>query len=473
MTLQKPEVLFWFRQDLRIIDNPAFNAALNSGVVLPIYILDDNASQDWQIGAASKVWLHYALQSLNQTLHHRLQFFIGDPSRIIAELVDHYDIKQVFWNRLYTPWQITRDKHIKMQLKTQAIDVHSFNSSLLWEPWEVLKNNGEPYKVFSAFKRQALQVMPPRAPLDNVKKIQDYLAEVKVSNLQLSDLHLIPKHHWTNDVLAHWQISEQAAHHALECFIGNYLNDYQHNRNIPSLNATSKLAPFLHFGQISPHIIWDKVHQIACDNDNKQCYLSEIIWREFNYALLYHYPQLSDQNWQQKFDHYPWQDNKRLLTAWQQGQTGIPIVDAGMRELWQTGFMHNRVRMIVASFLTKNCHIHWRHGARWFWTCLFDADLANNSANWQWVAGSGADAAPFFRIFNPVTQAQKFDGEGEYIRRYVPELSKLPNKYLFSPWLAPEDVLQSADIALGKDYPYPIVDLKLSREEALVNYKNL
>lgn len=473
MTLQKPKTLIWFRQDLRISDNPALNAALKSGVVLPIYILDDNDSQDWQMGEASKAWLHYALQSLNQSLHHRLQFFIGDPYEIIIELIKRYDIKQVFWNRLYTPKQVTRDKHIKAQLKTHAIDVHSFNGGLLWEPWEVLKHNDEPYKVFSAFKRQALQIMPPRAPVDEIKEMQNCLTEVKVSNSSLADLNLLPQHDWSKNVLSHWQISEKAAHDYLKTFVEYHLNDYQHNRNIPSLNATSKLAPFLHFGQISPHIIWNKVHQIACDNDNKQSYLSEIIWREFNYALLYHYPQLSNHNWQQKFDHYPWQDNKQLLTAWQQGKTGVPIVDAGMRELWQTGFMHNRVRMIVASFLTKNCHIHWRHGAKWFWDCLVDADLANNSANWQWVAGSGADAAPFFRIFNPVTQGQKFDDEGKYIRRYLPELNQLPNKYLFSPWLAPEDVLKQAIITLGEDYPYPVVDLKVSREEALANYKEL
>lgn len=473
MMLQKPEVLLWFRQDLRIIDNPALNAALKSGVVLPIYILDDNAAQDWQMGAATKAWLHYALQSLNQTLDHRLQFFIGDPYEIIIELIKRYDIKQVFWNRLYTPWQVTRDKHIKAQLKADAIDVHSFNGSLLWEPWEVLKSDGEPYKVFSAFKRQALQVMPPRAPLDEIKDIQNCLTEVQASNSSLADLSLLPQHEWSEKVLSHWQISEKAAYDYLATFVEHHLHDYQHNRNIPSLNATSKLAPFLHFGQISPHVIWDKVRYAKCDNDNKQTYLSEIIWREFNYALLYHYPQLSDHNWQQKFDHYPWQDNERLLIAWQQGQTGIPIVDAGMRELWQTGFMHNRVRMIVASFLTKNCHIHWRHGAKWFWDCLVDADLANNSANWQWVAGSGADATPFFRIFNPVTQGQKFDGDGEYIRRYLSELSQLPNKYLFSPWLAPEDVLKQAGITLGEDYPYPVVDLKASREESLAYYKNL
>ncbi|WP_119328085.1 cryptochrome/photolyase family protein [Cysteiniphilum halobium] len=471
MTSYKPEVLLWFRQDLRIIDNPALNAALTNGVVLPIYIVDNNDAQDWQIGAASKVWLHYALQSLNQTLNNRLQFFIGDPCEIIAALTHRYNVKQVFWNRLYAPWQVARDKKIKAQLKAQAIEVHSFNSSLLWEPWEVLKSNGEPYKIFSSFKRQALQVMPPRAPLDGGKEIHNCLTEVNVSNSNLADLNLLPQHHWAKDVLDNWQISEKAAHHYLDSFIEHSLNDYQNNRNIPSLSATSKLAPFLHFGQISPHIIWDKLHQTECDN--KQSYLSEIIWREFNYALLYHYPQLSDHNWQQKFDHYPWQDDQALLIAWQQGQTGVPIVDAGMRELWQTGFMHNRVRMIVASFLTKNCHIHWRHGAKWFWDYLFDADLANNSANWQWVAGSGADAAPFFRIFNPVTQGQKFDGDGEYIRRYLPELSQLPNKYLFSPWLAPESVLKQAGITLGEDYPYPVVDLKVSREEALAYYKNL
>lgn len=472
MAKQKPEIIFWFRQDLRLYDNPGLDKAISNGVVLPIYIMDYVNSNEWEIGAASKVWLHHALQSLNQTLNNALQFFIGDPYKIISELVHCYNIKQVFWNRLHTPWEVVRDRKIKEKLKAQHIDVHSFNSSLLWEPWEVLKADGQPYKVFSAFKRQALQLIPPQPPVVFTKDPMQF-TNIKLSKKTLSDLNLLPQHDWAKGILVSWQISEHVAHRFLHDFIDKHLDAYKNNRNIPYLNATSKLSAFLHFGQISPHIIWNHIHDAEANEESKQAFLSEIIWREFNSALLYYYPELSNQNWQSKFDRYLWKSNKVLLKAWQEGNTGIPIVDAGMRELWQTGFMHNRLRMIVASFLTKNCQIHWRYGAKWFWDCLVDADLANNSANWQWVAGSGADAAPFFRIFNPITQAQKFDVTGEYIRHYLPELEKLPTDYLFSPWLAPKAALQKAGVVLGEDYPFPIVELNSSRKEALINYKKL
>lgn len=244
------------------------------------------------------------------------------------------------------------------------------------------------------------------------------------------------------------------------------IHHYKKGRDFPALGSVSRLSPYLHFGQISPHQVWHRVHQLPSDH-NVDHFCSELGWREFAYNLLYHNPKLPEENLVSKFDAFPWKKDEKSFAAWKKGQTGIPMVDAAMRELWETGFMHNRCRMIVASFLIKNLLIDWRSGQKWFWDCLFDADLANNSASWQWVAGCGADAAPFFRIFNPVTQGEKFDPEGKYIRKYVPELAGLPDRYLFAPWQAPEDVLRQSAVVLGKDYPYPIVDLKESRNRAL------
>jgi deoxyribodipyrimidine photo-lyase len=273
-----------------------------------------------------------------------------------------------------------------------------------------------------------------------------------------------------------WEIGEQAASKKLEFFLHEGLVDYKEERNFPGKQKNSRLSPHLHFGEISPHQVWyaaEKKGRLTAPSKDVEHFLSEMVWREFSYYLLYHFPTLPRKNFQAKFDHFPWLNNLGLLKAWQTGQTGYPIVDAGMRQLWQTGYMHNRVRMIVASFLVKNLLLHWHHGEDWFWDCLVDADLANNSASWQWVAGSGVDAAPYFRIFNPVTQGEKFDETGEYTRKFVPELGKLPNKFLFKPWEASESILKMAEVNLGKTYPKPIIELKKSREIALVAYHSI
>lgn len=458
--------IFWFRRDLRLSDNPALCKAVRAGTVLAIYIHDERVEP---LGEASCVWLHHALKTLNDTLDGRLNFFIGSADVVLEELIERYEVDAVFWNRCYEPAQIKRDKQIKQDLKSKGITVQSENGSLLWEPWEVLKDDGTPYKVFTPYyKRGCLSRMPPRTPL-NAPRGAEYK---KVKACTLDELALLPELDWHESVAEHWSIGEASAKKQLKQFIQSRISRYKAGRDEPALEATSKLSPYLHFGQLSPNQAWHAAKD-AGRGEGVDTFLSELGWREFSYYLLYHFPKLPTKNFQAKFDDFPWRRDKRALTAWQQGMTGYPIIDAGMRELWQTGYMHNRVRMIVASFLVKNLLIHWREGAEWFYDCLFDADLASNSASWQWVAGSGADAAPYFRIFNPVTQAKKFDPDGQYVLRYVPELQGLPAKYLYDPSNAPESALSDAGVELGRDYPRAMVDLKDSRVRALDAFKKI
>ncbi len=463
------KILFWFRQDLRLQDNPGLAQAIENGKCLPIYILDNINPKASQMGAASQAWLHHSLSNLDQTLNHQLNFYSGDPEEILKGLVKKHNVDAIYWNRCYESWRILRDKKIKQTFNESNIEVKSFNASLLWEPWEVHKKDGTHYKVFTPFYRKGcLQAPPPSKPqyIDPGVIKNSFIKDSDALNLD--ELNLLPqKLEWAKDMMTHWHVGEDAAQERLESFINEQIDDYKTGRDFPASEKVSKLSPHLHFGEISPHQVWHTTLEQSEPSDNRDHFLSEIAWREFSYQLLFHYPKLPTQNLQAKFDHFPWELNQAHLEAWQKGQTGYPIIDAGMRELWQTGTMHNRVRMVVASFLVKNLLIHWHHGAAWFWDCLVDADLASNSASWQWVAGCGADAAPYFRIFNPVTQGQRFDPEGVYIKQYVPELKNLEKKYLFNPWTAPEEVLQKANITLGKHYPKPIVDIKVSREQAL------
>ena len=463
------KVIHWFRQDLRLSDNPSLSVAAKLGALLPVYILDEkNATQD-QLGDASRCWLHHSLVSLNKSLNHQLILKSGDPLSIILKLVKEYDVDIVQWNRTYEPLHIKRDTALKATLQENGIEVHTYNSALLWEPWEIEKKSGGNYRVFTPFyKRGCLEHRPPRIPLEKPKKIA-YLEHTETLN-NIDLLHLLSKKTWEDTMMTHWRVGEAAATSKLKTFMLNDLPDYAQGRNNPSQSRISRLSPHLHWGEISPNQIWYAI-KTKEQNDSTACFLSELGWREFSYSLLYYHPDISKKNLQEKFNHFPWQENKTYLNAWQRGLTGYPIIDAGMRELWQTGFMHNRVRMIVASFLVKNCLIDWREGEKWFFNCLLDADLASNSASWQWVAGCGADAAPFFRIFNPVTQGKKFDATGEYTRQYVSELSKMPDKYLHCPWEAPAHILKEANITLGNTYPKPLVDIKLSRQRALDAYK--
>lgn len=472
--MSSSKIIFWFRQDLRLSDNPGLMEAAKQGTVIPIYILDDETPGEERLGGASRWWLHHSLVSLNKSLGGALRVYKGKPQEIFETLIQQFSPAGVYWNRCYEPWRIQQDTRLKQMLKDQGLQCQSFNASLLWEPWDVLKSDKTPYRVFTPYyRRGCLEAPQPRRPLPILQTLKCLQQD---TSSEIDHLELLPEIRWYQEMAETWTVGEEGAFKRLAVFLDENIRGYKEFRNFPSRPNVSRLSPHLHFGEISPNQVWyaAQSHSLSKGLESDlDCFLSELGWREFSYYLLYHFPQLVTENFQPKFNAYPWQENPQALIAWQKGQTGYPIVDAGMRELWQTGYMHNRVRMIVGSFLVKNLGIHWREGARWFWDCLVDADLASNSASWQWVAGTGADAAPYFRIFNPILQSQKFDPEGLYIRQYVPELSKLPSRYLCQPWTASPSILREAGIILGKTYPLPLIEWDESRKRALQGYKDL
>ncbi|SHL69674.1 cryptochrome/photolyase family protein [Roseibium suaedae] len=465
--------LVWFRQDLRLADNPALCEAAAKGKVLPLFILEDAKAvgDTHPLTGASHWWLHHSLAALKKALPG-LVLRKGDPRLILPHLVEEMGLEAVYWNRCYEPHAIARDSDIKADLKAKGIEVRSFKAALLHEPFELKTKTGGPYKVYSPFWRAAKEIEVPEA----LPKPETIEVVSGCGSDDLESFSLLPKRpDWAKgwDVL--WSPGEEGASRRLSGFLKDGLTGYGELRNRPDLPNVSRLSPHLHFGEISPRQVWHEtlrhLEQAPKDEGDGWKFLSELAWREFSYHLLYHFPKLPEENWKPTFDAYPWRDSAEDLKAWQLGQTGYPIVDAGMRELWQTGWMHNRVRMIVASFLIKHLRLHWHHGEEWFRDTLVDADLANNSASWQWVAGSGADAAPYFRIFNPMTQGGKFDPEGDYVRKWVPELAKLDTAYLHAPFDAPEAALRKAGVELGKTYPKPIVDHTKARQAALDGYE--
>ncbi|NCF48261.1 MAG: deoxyribodipyrimidine photo-lyase [Bacteroidetes bacterium] len=466
-----PLSICWFRQDLRLADNPALAAAAARGRVLPVFILDDVNSGADKIGAASRWWLHHSLTALKSSLNGALYVTAGDALILLPELVKSTGADAVFWNRSYEKWRIQRDTELKSRLQDDGVEAVSSNGSLLWEPWEIAKNDGTPFKVFTPFyRRGCLAAAPPREPMPAPQITP--MDQPPASDI--TSLGLLPDQGWDEALAPHWQIGEVGAKARLDAFLDEGLDGYKDGRNIPAAPNVSRLSPHLHWGEISVNQVWQAARARddvpSSDVDN---FCSELGWREFSHALLFYNPDLRRTNLQSKFDRFGWRDDADLLQAWQRGRTGVPFVDAAMRELRQTGYMHNRMRMVTGSFLVKNLRLHWHHGEAWFWDCVVDADHASNSASWQWIAGCGADAAPYFRIFNSVTQGQKFDPDGSYTRRYVPELAGLPDKYLFAPWLAPDEVLADAGVQLGKTYPRPVVDLKESREAALAAFQAL
>ncbi len=469
--MSKPVAICWFRADLRLADNPALRAAAAHGNVLPVYILDDHNAGEFAIGAAARCWLHHSLAALNDGLSGKLVCMTGDASAVLADLIVTHGVTAVYWNRCYEPWRIARDKTIKADLTQQGITVESFNGSLLWEPWQTGKADGTPYRVFTPFyRRGCLTATPPREPLKAPESLSLVTSDAHVGP---EHLNLMPARPWGSAMMSHWQSGEAGAHGQLRDFLRGGLDNYTEGRNIPASDNVSRLSPYLHHGEISPNQVWYGAEASGGDDANLEHFHRELGWREFSYHLLYHFPDLPERNLQRKFDAFPWRRDNDMLVRWQRGQTGYPIVDAGMRELWQTGYMHNRVRMIVASFLVKNLLLHWREGERWFRDTLVDADLASNSASWQWVAGSGADAAPYFRVFNPILQGKKFDPDGVYTTRYVPELSRLPSRWLHNPWEAPSGICEAAGVTLGTDYPLPVVDQKESRLSALAAFDSI
>lgn len=459
--------LVWFKKDLRLKDNAALTSALkNHDKILPLYIYDENLN----IGAAQKVWLHHSLDQLNHALDNHLVLKKGAPTGIILDLIQHHNITAVYWNRCYTPYEMDRDAKLKKTLRDQDIDVESFDGYLLFEPSKIKNKQGNFFKVYSPFYRECLTHPEPRDPYQGHQKIPSQKAESE----SLDNWGLLPtKPDWSKSILKEWTPGESGAHKRLKEFLDKRLHQYAKGRDCPAKDLTSMLSPHLHFGEVSPFQVWHAAKESDAPQKEVNKFLSELCWREFSYHLLYHFPDLPQKNWKENFDKFPWENKKADLKKWQQGQTGYPIVDAGMRQLWATGYMHNRVRMIVASFLTKDLFVHWHEGAAWFWDTLVDADLANNSASWQWVAGSGADASPYFRIFNPMLQSKKFDPNGDYIKKWVPELEKLGPQHVHAPWETPENVLKEAGVTLGTTYPRPMVDHAEARSKALNIYQQI
>ena len=461
--------LVWLRRDLRLTDNTALQSATDAGFApVLVYIHAPEEEKPWQPGAASLVWLHYSLQSLKKSIEEkggRLIIRTGKSLVELEKLIEQTEAEAVFWNRLYEPACIARDSKVKEVLKQRGIQAESSNGALLVEPWTIKNLSGDPYRVFTPFWKNALQTIDNVQPTLAPKQLPT--VQEKIKSETIDSLNLLPAIKWERTFWEFWQPGEAGAVELLEAFIEGAAIGYKEQRNFPDRIGSSRLSPHLHFGEISPRQILKAIRQHkwpAKAEADVIHFISELGWREFSHHLLFHYPHTSNQNLVAKFDNFNWaKPNPKLLAAWQQGKTGVPIVDAGMRELWATGWMHNRVRMIVASFLCKNLRYHWLEGAQYFWDTLLDADLANNTQGWQWTAGTGADAAPYFRIFNPVTQAEKFDSQAKYIHQWVPELAKLPAPMVFAPW-------EHAELAkrFAPDYPRkPLIDLKASREVAL------
>jgi deoxyribodipyrimidine photo-lyase len=460
--------IVWLRRDLRTADSPALaNAAAAHSRVLPVYIHSPVEEAPWQAGAASHWWLHHALSDLQQQLDGRLLLRCGDSLEVLVDLVTQTDAAAVYWNRQYEPAAIARDTRVKQGLRERGIAADSGNAGLMFEPWTISNKQGKPFRVFTPFWKHLLAEGLPQRTVDVPDLSAQLVGERELADLggaTVDSLGLLPTIAWDGGIADAWHATRAGAEARLDEFLETELRHYAQGRDLPAEDQVSRLSPYLHFGQIGPREI-----VVACRRRGQEAhaFLRELGWREFAYYQLYHFPHTADAPMDARFERFPWRDNAQQLAAWQRGRTGIPLVDAGMRQLWHTGWMHNRVRMIVASFLTKNLLLPWQDGARWFWDTLVDADLASNSLGWQWTAGSGADAAPYFRVFNPALQGEKFDRNGEYVRRWVPELADLPDKWIHKPWEAPASELRSAGIRLGRDYPEPLVDLKATRLRAL------
>ena len=472
--MSNPTVL-WLRLDLRLADNPALVAAVKRGEpVIPVFIWSPEDEGEWSPGGASKWWLHQSLSAFDASLRQlgsRLIVRRGPTIETLRSVLKETGAGAMFWNRRYEPAVIARDKHIKESLKADGIIAESFNAALLHEPWTIANKSGNPFQVFTPFWKHCLTKPDPEEPLPAPKMIPAPAQFPK--SLTIDELSLEPRINWSGGIKSAWQPGEAGARAMLKQFLADTFENYSETRNRPDKIGTSRLSPHLHFGEISPRQIWHGLRIAAGKRGwplqqwRGSQFLAEVGWREFAHHLLFHFPHTPTEPLRPAFKKFPWRKDATWLKAWQKGRTGYPIVDAGMRELWATGWMHNRVRMIVASFLVKDLLLTWQDGARWFWDTLVDADLAQNTLGWQWTAGCGADAAPYFRVFNPTSQGEKFDPRGGYVRRWCPELTKLPDAWIHLPHKAPPEVLRAADVQLGRTYPEPIVSHAIAREVAL------
>ena len=474
----------WFRQDLRLADNHALAAAVHTGrPVIPIYVLDDAAAGAWAMGGASRWWLNGSLESLGRELRRRRSRLIllrGRTEEVLLGIARTTGADAIYFTRAYEPWAAALERSLNAACKRAGVALLRYPGNLLREPGSVCTGSGEPYRVFTPFYRAL-------AAMDHTPPAPEPPATIPAPrswprSADLEDWDLLPtKPDWAGGLRATWSPGEDGAARRLEALLGNALAGYAEDRDRPDQPGTSMLSPHLHFGEVSPGHCWRALEAVMAANpgvaDGAAAFRRELGWREFNYHLLHHFPHMVDTPLRPEFAAFEWdQDEQRAAAgfeAWRRGQTGYPIVDAGMRQLWETGWMHNRVRMVTASFLIKHLRVPWQRGDRWFWDTLVDADLANNSASWQWVAGCGVDAAPFFRIFNPVVQGQKFDPDGSYVRRFVPELAGLGARHIHAPWTAPEAELAAAGIRLGETYPHPIVDHVAARQAALAAYARI
>ncbi len=483
--LRQDPVLLWFRQDLRLADNPAWAAAVaRGGPVLPVFILDEAGEGGWAPGGAARWWLHHSLAALDADLRRlgsRLLLARGDSGAELRRIARACGAGAVYWNRRYEPAVRARDAGLKSALAAEGFEVKSFNSALLFEPHAIQNKQGRPFQVFTPFWRHCC-TLPFALPVEGVKVPPGPARWPE--GLALDEFELRPRIGWDAGFGRVWTPGEAGAQARLRDFLEGReaaVHVYDERRNLPDQEGTSRLSPHLHWGEIGPRQVAAALRGLGRErglepaSNGARVYLSEIGWREFAHHLLFHFEQTPERPLRGEFERFPWADDPggAKLRAWRRGRTGYPVVDAGMRQLWATGWMHNRVRMIVASFLVKHLRLPWQQGAAWFWDTLVDADLASNTLGWQWSAGCGADAAPYFRIFAPVTQGEKFDPAGRYVREWVPELARLPDKFLHAPWTAPAQVLAQAGVRLGDNYPRPIVDHATARAEALAAFKSL
>ena len=464
-------VLVWFRKDLRLQDNPSLHAALTAKKeIIRVFIWAEAAGGQWSPGAASRWWLHYALESLGREIEKlggNLILAKGKAVDLIPEIAQAHHADKVLYGRAYDPPGLATQEKVEESLDLAGIDTESFNASLLQEPWETKNGSGNPFQVFTPYWRKSRPIIYREPAKYSPPKLLFYNSPIPKHSLD--DLGLLPDHSWHNKLADHWVVTESAAHEQLERTVNEVTHSYATRRNHPSVDGTSRLSPYLAWGLISPRQICHGVLQADAEGSQRgeNKFLVEIGWREFSYHLLYHFPSIPDQPLRPKYAAFPWLQDRENLKRWQFGNTGYPMVDAGMRQLYETGWMHNRVRMVVASFLVKHLLISWTEGARWFWDTLVDADLASNTQGWQWAAGCGADAAPYFRIFNPITQGEKFDTRGIYAKRWIPSLNKLPSKWVFRPWEASAAMREDTGVDLGGNYPEPCVDHSAGRARAL------